>query len=231
LAYDPERLQFIADFKTTRNEPGSLFVISSRFHRYFLKNIDPKDINIRIMRISNVVPSRPVHHFNLPGVPQYPHNTLGAFPTQPAFPAWPQYQQPHYPQPQFPQAQFPQNQKVGFGFYNPYAHPQVPVPSPTPFNGLAPARFPQSIPTQSPVYPQQTQRPQIGGYNHPYVFEQFGLVNKNVNNPFYQLNTGEIPVAYQHLNQGYRPNKPLNQPFSGSSNFLRRTLFNSTIVH
>jgi len=59
LAFDYETLQFVADFKTTDKDPGALYFVSSRFHRFFLKNINPYEINTRIMRIGNVVQSLP----------------------------------------------------------------------------------------------------------------------------------------------------------------------------
>lgn len=51
LSYDPERLQFIADIRAPEQDPGSLYVLSSRFHRFFLKNLDTRDINTRILRL------------------------------------------------------------------------------------------------------------------------------------------------------------------------------------
>lgn len=242
LAQDPVRLQFIADFKTTSKEPGSLYVISSRFHRFFLKNVDPKDINIRIMRISNIVPTAPVHPFGLPAVPQLYNNVLGGVhQNQVASPVWPNLNQ---------------SPKPGFSFYNPYSHPgqyfhrpaqpqypsQVPSappvsPQPNPYYAQPTAPSSQ-YPPRSPAYsnpaPPLAPRPQNNylGYNHPYAFEQFGVPNRNVNNPFFQLNTGEVPLVYQNINQnGYKTNLPLNQPsYSGNSNFLRRSLFNSTTI-
>lgn len=54
LAYDPDRLQFVADIRTPVRDPGSVYVLSSRFHRYFLKNLDSRDINVRIIRLPSV---------------------------------------------------------------------------------------------------------------------------------------------------------------------------------
>lgn len=54
LAYDQERLQFVADLKAPIRDPGSIYILSSRFHRYFLKNLDTNDINVRLIRISGV---------------------------------------------------------------------------------------------------------------------------------------------------------------------------------
>lgn len=51
LSYDPARLQFAADLQTPMQDSGSLYVLTSRFHRFFLKNLDTRDINIRILRL------------------------------------------------------------------------------------------------------------------------------------------------------------------------------------
>lgn len=51
LSYDPERLQFVADLRAPAQDPGALYILSSRFHRFFLKNLDARDINTRILRI------------------------------------------------------------------------------------------------------------------------------------------------------------------------------------
>lgn len=48
---DEEKIQFVADIITPRTDPGNIYVLSSRFHKYFLKNLDKNDINVRIMRI------------------------------------------------------------------------------------------------------------------------------------------------------------------------------------
>lgn len=79
LSYDPERLQFVADLRAPAQEPGSLFILSSRFHRFFLKNLDTQDINTRILRISGATDgsaSPPSHHSSL-------SPSLGAYTTSP----------------------------------------------------------------------------------------------------------------------------------------------------
>lgn len=52
LAYDPEALQFVADMSLAADDPTGIYVISSKFHRYFLKNVNRGEINVRILRLS-----------------------------------------------------------------------------------------------------------------------------------------------------------------------------------
>ena len=54
LAVDEERIQFVADIAIPKHDPGNIYVLSSRFHRFFLKNLDKNDINVRIMRMRDV---------------------------------------------------------------------------------------------------------------------------------------------------------------------------------
>lgn len=51
LAYSPEKLQFIAEILWAKYDNGNFWVMSSRFHKFFLKQVDTRQINIRIMRI------------------------------------------------------------------------------------------------------------------------------------------------------------------------------------
>lgn len=69
----------MADLRAPAQEPGSLFILSSRFHRFFLKNLDTQDINTRILRISGATDgsaSPPSHHSSL-------SPSLGAYTTSP----------------------------------------------------------------------------------------------------------------------------------------------------
>ncbi|KAL5276988.1 Y-e family protein [Megaselia abdita] len=84
LAYDPERLQFIGDMQVSRFNPGELFIVSSRFHRFFLKNLDGNDINTRILKIDlpqytqphvGYSPSYNHHYSSLPNFPYFPLNS------------------------------------------------------------------------------------------------------------------------------------------------------------
>lgn len=51
LAHDRDRLQFVADMTTTPHEPGVFYAVSSKFHRFFLKNLNPNEVNNRILRL------------------------------------------------------------------------------------------------------------------------------------------------------------------------------------
>lgn len=85
MAYDKERLQFVADLSAPVQDAGSLYVLSSRFHRFFLRNLNTQDINTRIMRIGGAVSplQTSLHHGNGyqgAGIPTYQN----LFPTSPA---------------------------------------------------------------------------------------------------------------------------------------------------
>lgn len=51
LAYDAEQFQFVADMRIQARDPSSLYVLSSKFHRFFLKNLEPTEVNTRILRV------------------------------------------------------------------------------------------------------------------------------------------------------------------------------------
>ncbi|XP_055526380.1 major royal jelly protein 1-like [Wyeomyia smithii] len=57
LAQDQERLQFPADLRTPARDGSALYILTSKFHRFFLKNVDPNEFNTRILRIDGVVTS------------------------------------------------------------------------------------------------------------------------------------------------------------------------------
>lgn len=57
MAFDQEQLQFVADLRITKREPGTLFGISSKFHRFYLKTLNTHEVNTRLIRIDNVVNS------------------------------------------------------------------------------------------------------------------------------------------------------------------------------
>lgn len=79
---DPERIQFVADIITPKHDPENIYALSSRFHRYFLKNLDQNDINVRIMRVrDNTKHARPSDGH--PGTPQ-PTLITPEFPKTPA---------------------------------------------------------------------------------------------------------------------------------------------------
>lgn len=58
LAYDADQFQFVADMRIQARDPNSLYVLSSKFHRFFLKNLEPTEVNTRILRIEGIHPSK-----------------------------------------------------------------------------------------------------------------------------------------------------------------------------
>uniref|UniRef100_A0A182NE21 Bee-milk protein n=1 Tax=Anopheles dirus TaxID=7168 RepID=A0A182NE21_9DIPT len=68
LAQDQEKIQFAADLRTPDRDGTALYVLTSKFHRFFLKNLNPNEINTRILRFDGVVkpaaPERPVVRFS-----------------------------------------------------------------------------------------------------------------------------------------------------------------------
>lgn len=75
LAYDPDRLQFVADVRAPVQDPGALYILSSRFHRFFLRNLDTRDINTRILRIGGATngfqPPASIHSSFTPSLNAY----------------------------------------------------------------------------------------------------------------------------------------------------------------
>lgn len=61
LATDREALQFVADIRW-RND-GYLYLLSSRFHKFFLRSVDSADVNVRILRLPLVANRRPERFF------------------------------------------------------------------------------------------------------------------------------------------------------------------------
>lgn len=51
LAQDRDHLQFISDLTLTPHDPGYVYAVSSKFHRFFLKNLNTEEVNNRIVRI------------------------------------------------------------------------------------------------------------------------------------------------------------------------------------
>ena len=83
LAYDTEQLQFVADIRIPATDSSSIFVLSSRFHRYFLRNLNPNEVNTRILRLDNI-PQRvafaatpaPSILYTIPATTTHPANNL-----------------------------------------------------------------------------------------------------------------------------------------------------------
>lgn len=89
IAYDKERLQFPADITAPVQDAGSLYILTSRFHRFFLKNVNTQDINTRILRIGGATNpiAQHLHHGNVLG-PNYGAQAFGSniYPTSPPSP-------------------------------------------------------------------------------------------------------------------------------------------------
>ncbi|CAG9812798.1 unnamed protein product [Phaedon cochleariae] len=49
LAYDPERLQFPAELRWRSD--GALWLLSTRFQKFFLRTVSPNEVNLRVIRI------------------------------------------------------------------------------------------------------------------------------------------------------------------------------------
>ncbi|XP_052903380.1 major royal jelly protein 1-like [Anopheles moucheti] len=55
LAQDKEKIQFAADLRTPERDDSALYILTSKFHRFYLKNLNPNEFNTRILRIDGVV--------------------------------------------------------------------------------------------------------------------------------------------------------------------------------
>ncbi|KAK4874680.1 hypothetical protein RN001_014040 [Aquatica leii] len=51
VSYDQERLQFVADMRWNP-EDGNLWIVSTRFQKFFRRSLNTNDFNIRVLRIS-----------------------------------------------------------------------------------------------------------------------------------------------------------------------------------
>lgn len=167
LAADQERVQFVADIVVPRHDPGSIYVLSSRFHRYFLKNLDKDDINVRIMRMRDL--TRETHALPVPSRPLItPGNSKPTTSTPPPAPTSPIVPANNY-----------------FGSHSTsYSHFSTPyhfIKSTFNFNHQLPS-------TKAPS---------------PYPFEPVGVVNKEIRNPFFLLNSGERPSFHNDIHRSY----------------------------
>lgn len=62
LAYDPELLQFPLDIRVSERDNGNIWLITTKFQKFFRKTVNSQDFNLRILRVK-----RPVE-------PLYGHN-------------------------------------------------------------------------------------------------------------------------------------------------------------
>lgn len=236
LAFDYETLQFIADFKTSEKDPHALYFVSSRFHRFFLKNINPYEVNTRIMRIGNVIQPSPSNSFvhGIPTIPQYHQNNLvpysptniptsagpfNPYQTSSTFASYPQQLPIVAPTPPFPQSVI---QKPSYSLYS-YAQ-QFPQKQfyPTSPSFVQTASHPGSYNQPSNQYPHQ--HSPIRSFLKfrtptPYSYEQFGVLDKSGSYPFQRLNAGETLPQSNTLNFNfgltdgvYRPNRFVRNP-------------------
>ncbi|EDV92958.1 GH18542 [Drosophila grimshawi] len=139
LAQDRDNLQFVADITRTRSEPGVIYAIASKFHRFFLKNLNPNEYNNRIVRLELPTGKSPGIKTPLLG------HQLAVTPKGAA-----------------------QNSLLPYGVYTPHTQTH------THTNAL------QTYFT-SPALTTRT----------PYKFENAGVVNYGLRNPFTALNQGE----------------------------------------
>jgi hypothetical protein len=213
----------VADFKVVPHDPNALYMVSSKFHRFFLKNISPFEVNTRIIRIGNVAQSSPYAFAPAyPAIPQYTQNSL--IPSQ-------QQQQPQFPTsaapgfPQYPVATASPLQSPNYSFYNfvnqyPTNRPIFPSPPSAPAYAPAPIQ-----PTQVAFPTYSNQEPVTSFYKFrgstPYAFDRFDLIDRRNSYSWRpsQLNAGETypapsqPTAYANFNFGgltgevYRPTR------------------------
>ncbi|XP_074093821.1 uncharacterized protein LOC141524070 [Cotesia typhae] len=82
LAFSAEKLQFVAELMWYERDNGNIWILSSRFQKYFNRQVNPREINPRLLRIRSkspllVPPS--IYHYN----PHFPiniyNNTLTHF--------------------------------------------------------------------------------------------------------------------------------------------------------
>ncbi|XP_053970768.1 protein yellow-like isoform X1 [Hylaeus volcanicus] len=51
LAFSPEKLQFVAELRWADRDNGNIWVLASRFQKFFRREVNARDVNIRIMRM------------------------------------------------------------------------------------------------------------------------------------------------------------------------------------
>lgn len=56
-------MQFVADIRAPARDAGSIYILSSKFHRFFLKNLDANEINTRILRIDGVAQEEAIPNY------------------------------------------------------------------------------------------------------------------------------------------------------------------------
>lgn len=51
LAYDPARLQFPAEIRWVEQDVDAVYILSTRFQKFFRRTVNPNEVNLRIVRI------------------------------------------------------------------------------------------------------------------------------------------------------------------------------------
>ncbi|KOC60606.1 Protein yellow [Habropoda laboriosa] len=51
VAFSPEKLQFTAEIRWAEHDNGNIWIMSSRFQKFFRRQVNIRDINIRVMRL------------------------------------------------------------------------------------------------------------------------------------------------------------------------------------
>lgn len=148
-------MQFVADIRAPSRDTGSIYILSSRFHRFFLKNLNANEINTRIMRLDGVISEPITSHFS---------NAINQFSQPPPF--------------------------------GNYKHPA--------FTNVLSRTSPPLY--ASSTVPHSNANPFFSNHREPYRFEQVGVINKAVQNPFAALNVGERPDVFK-FNNALRPGK------------------------
>ncbi|KAE8737658.1 hypothetical protein FOCC_FOCC016884 [Frankliniella occidentalis] len=53
LAYNPALLQFVLDMRVAERDGNQLWLISTRFQKFFRRTVNPREVNLRIMRVTS----------------------------------------------------------------------------------------------------------------------------------------------------------------------------------
>ncbi|KXJ83812.1 hypothetical protein RP20_CCG000972 [Aedes albopictus] len=164
VAQDQERLQFAADIRTPARDGSALYVLTSKFHRFFLKNIDANEFNTRILRIDGVVgPSLPTiapsgfgptvetnsAFYSLPAVTPSAANSFKPLPPTIPFTKYPTHKSPNPKTYAFIQNYYVNNKQ-------PYVYEPVPVIDKTKTNPFF------ILNSGEKPFPATQQRPQYG---------------------------------------------------------------------
>lgn len=208
------------------HDPNALYFVSSKFHRFFLKNLNPNEINTRIIRIGNVVQSTPFNYAStFQAIPQFNQNSLipspqHHFPT-PGPSSFQGFHHPSYPVASpSPQSvvNYPNPNYSYYNFVNQYPTSR-PYPSslqsqPQPTYATAPSASPVSFPSYNHQSPVTSSFYNFRG-STPYAFDRFDLIDRrNSYSSYHNLNAGESqPTAYANINfeglkgEIYRPTR------------------------